>query len=39
MATVLVRAAHSVAHMFSLYFDYFIILVISRLGLRAGFGF
>ena len=38
MATFWERAAHSVDHMFSLYFD-FVIIVITRLVLRAGFGF
>ena len=32
MATFWEIYAHSVDHMFSLYFDYFIILVISRFG-------
>ena len=33
MATFWEIAAHSVDHMFSLYFDFFVILVISRLDL------
>ena len=32
MATFWERAAHSVGHMFSLYFDYFLIVVIPRFG-------
>ena len=36
MVTFLERAAHSVDHMFSLYFDNFLVLVISRFGLECG---
>ena len=32
MATFWERAAHSIDHMFSLNFDYFLILVMSRFG-------
>ena len=32
MATFSVKAAHSVDHLFSLYFELFVILVISRFG-------
>ena len=34
MATFWEIAAHSVGHMFSLYLDYIVILVISRFGFR-----
>ena len=37
--TFLERAAHSVDHMLSLYFVYFVILFIPVLVLRAGLGF
>ena len=36
MATFWERAAHSVYHMFSLYIDFFIILVNSHFGLEGG---
>ena len=38
LATFWERAAHSVDHMFSLYFDY-VILVISRFGFEGGIWF
>ena len=39
MVTFWERAVHSVDHMFSLYFAYFVILVISRFGFEDGVWF